>query len=384
MTVSPYSTKAGRRWYFVVDVTAGDGRRQVLRRGFATKKAAAEAERAFLHERDRGVPFVELDRITLGAFLVDVWLPSLDLRPTTMSSYRRIVTNHLVPRLGSVRLQRLDVTAVDRMLVGIVNDGLSPKTARNVAGVLSVALGYAEKRGFVARNATSGAQLPRLKPAPMRVWTDDQVATFLEHTAEHRLYPLWRLIAVTGCRRGEGLGLRWPDLDLDRGTVTFTNQRTSADGVIVEGPPKTRAGARTVRLDADTVSVLRAWRRRQLSELMIFGVRPEHHYVFTTEKGDGYWPETIGSYFWHLATAAGLPPVGLHGLRHSNATSLLAAGENPKVVSDRLGHAGVAITLSLYTHTLPAHDQQAADTVAKAFTPKKPKIRDQNVITDDL
>src|SRR4051812_15219645 len=137
MTVSPYTTKAGRRWCFIVDVTSAGKRKQVKRRGFLGKKAATEAERAFLHERDRGVPFVELDRFPVETFLVDVWLPTVDLRATTMSSYRRIVQNHLLPRLGPVRLQRLDVTAVDRMLVGIVNDGLSPKTARNVAGVLS-------------------------------------------------------------------------------------------------------------------------------------------------------------------------------------------------------------------------------------------------------
>lgn len=166
---------------------------------------------------------------------------------------------------------------------------------------------------------------------------------------------------VTGCRRGEAVGLRWTDVDLDHGRVTITSQRTLAAGKVVEGLTKTDSGGRMLALDSGTVTLLRRWRRVQRAEHVALGIRPAVGYVFTGEDGLPLWPDRVTRLFGKLCDSYRLPRIRVHGLRHSAATSLLAAGHNPKVVSQRLGHSTTAITLTLYSHVLPAHDQAAAE-----------------------
>ncbi len=209
----------------------------------------------------------------------------------------------------------------------LATKGLSPKSRRNVHGVLSRALSDAVRlsergersRAAEARQATASSVERRAG------------SRFLDHVADDRLAPLWNVVAVTGCRRGEALGHRWSDLDGD--IVTFTNQRAIAGGSIGEGAPKTAAGARSVALDSETVSMLASWRARRLGEFLALGIRPTHGLVFTPEDGRGLWPQRVTARFGELSDELDLPRIGLHGLRHSNATSLLGAGENPKVVS---------------------------------------------------
>jgi integrase len=184
----------------------------------------------------------------------------------------------------------------------------------------SKALADAARWKLIAANPLAGARLPRnTRPVP-KAWDAGQLAAFLAQVSGDRLEALWRFMVVTGCRRGEAAGLGWLDLDLDRGLVTITSQRTLAGGRVVEGPVKSASGARTVALDPDTVAVLRAWRRAQRAGMMRLGVRPDTGYVFTGEAGRPLWPQWITSRFRDLCDAAGLPRIGPHGLRHSAAT----------------------------------------------------------------
>lgn len=170
---------------------------------------------------------------------------------------------------------------IEVILAGLAADGLSPKTRKNVLGVLSKALTDAVRWRLIGVNPAVGAQAPRsARPVP-KAWSASQLGVFLNVVSGDRLEALWRFVTVTGCRRGEAAGLRWDDLDLDRGLVTITNQRTLVAGRVVEGPVKTSSGARTVALDPDTVTVLRAWRRARRAELVRLGVRPAVACVFT-------------------------------------------------------------------------------------------------------
>jgi integrase len=222
---------------------------------------------------------------------------------------------------------------------------------------------------LVNRNVASRPKgLPPATKRTPRTWTAEQVGEFLRSTANDRLAPLWRFFAVTGCRRGEALGLRWAEVDLDGGTATIVRQRTIAGGSVVEGAPKTGAGARTVALDAGTIGQLRSWRSAQAAERLLMGAGwANTGLVFTHADGRGLWPQTVTRRFGQLSETAGLPSIGVHGLRHSVATHLIARGVNPRVVQQRLGHAHVSVTLGLYTHVLPAHDREAAASLADAI-----------------
>jgi integrase len=144
----------------------------------------------------------------------------------------------------------------------------------------------------------------------------------------------------------------------------------AAPGTVVEGLPKTSAGARAVALDGSTVALLRRWRLRQAEEHLRLGVRPEVGYVFTSESGTPLWPQRVTSNFLALCERLGLPKIGPHGLRHAMATAMIASGHSPKLVSQRLGHADPAITLRLYSHVLPGHDQAAVDAFAAILDAK--------------
>jgi integrase len=363
--------RSGDGWGFVFDVRSIDGsRRQVRRRGFPTRKVA-EAEMQAAMELAKVGKLVAPKRVTVGEYLTETWLPVIAtrVRPTTLDGYRRTVDRHLngPHGVGTIELQALDEPMIELFIAGLTDRGLAAKTVKNVHAVLSKALGDAHRMKLVNRNAAHGTVLPARATPTVPTWTAAELRRFLEHVAGDRWAPMWRLIATTGIRRGEALGLRWRDVDLERGTVTITNQRTVAGGSIVEGPPKTASGRRTISLDSGTLAALKAWRRLQAGERLAMGAGwPETDHVFVWPDGSPLWPKTVTMWFRGHAEALGLANIGVHGLRHSAATWMIASGVSPKVVTQRLGHAHVSITLQLYAQVLPAHDREAATAFATA------------------
>jgi integrase len=356
-------------WFFIVDVPSPDGqRRQMKRRGFRTKKIAEDELNKIRDNVTRGL-HVDPNTVTVREYLTGTWLPSLatTVRPSTRDTYERLVRVHIFPALGGVKLQKLERVRVRRW-VDHLAERMSAKSARNVHGILTKALNDAVDLGLVGRNVAAKITLPRVERGAPRAWSAAQVGTFLDAVAGERLYPLWRLLATTGCRRGEAVGLRWADVNLDAGTATITHQRTMAGGRVVEGSPKTRAGARTVALDPGTVAALKAWRAQQSAERLAMGAGwPDNGLVFTHADGGGLWPQMVTARFKSIAIELDLPLIGVHGLRHSAATWMIGAGVSPKLVQQRLGHADVSVTLGLYSHVMPGHDADAAAALAAAL-----------------
>jgi integrase len=170
------------------------------------------------------------------------------------------------------------------------------------------------------------------------------------------------LAATTGMRRGEVLGLRWKDLDLDAGRLSI---RQTLVSVAYEPKLSTPKSRRSVKIDARTVAVLRSWRKRQLEERLESGSSYEESgLVFTREDGSLIHPDRFTQLFNKYVKHSGLPRIRLHDIRHTYATLALKAGVPSKTVSDRLGHATVAFTLDVYAHAIPEFDEEAADKVA--------------------
>ena len=202
----------------------------------------------------------------------------------------------------------------------------------------------------------------------MRTWSPAEARRFLECVADGRLYAMWALFLASGLRRGEVAALRWTDIDLDQAVLSIRRSRVSVAWQVHESQPKTRSSRRVVSLDDRMVAVLRAHRRRQLEERLAWGSAwIDSGFVFVRENGEPLHPETITSMFAALVEKAGVPKIRLHDLRHTSASLALAAGIHPKIVSERLGHSSVSITLDLYSHVAPGLQAEAAEKLGRVI-----------------
>jgi integrase len=217
--------------------------------------------------------------------------------------------------------------------------------------------------GRIARNPADMSDPPTTstRTPQVKAWTAATLRTFLEATRGDELWPLWLVMATTGLRRGEALGLRWCDIDFDTGRARVTQTVTAIGWQIHHGQPKTAAGRRPVALDPATVVVLADLRA---------GGRDRDGLVFCGDDGEALHPERVYQACRRAVTRHRLPPIALHGLRHTWATIALEQGVHPRVVQERLGHSNIAITLQIYSHVMPTMHDDAAVTVAALITPQ--------------
>lgn len=252
--------------------------------------------------------------------------------------------------------------------------GLSPRTVRHIHGIIHKALRDAGRLGYVPRNVADFADLPT-RPAPttddedqapmeLQVWSPEQLRAFLAGVADDRMAAAWRLAATTGMRRGELVGLRWTDVDLEAGSLAVRVARVRAGNAVVTSKPKTRAGTRVVDLDAGTVAALRAWRKVQMEERLAVGPRYlDTGLVFTMPDGAPITPNRFSIWFRRHVARLGLPKIRLHDVRHSYITASLEAGVPVKVVAERVGHNAVSMTYA-YSHAIPGMGRAAAAQIA--------------------
>lgn len=209
--------------------------------------------------------------------------------------------------------------------------------------------------------------MPSRRRPEMQAWSEVDAGRFLASVAADRAYPLWRVALTTGMRRGELCGLRWCDVDLGRRTITVASTRVVAQGVEV-GTPKTKAGERVISIDAETAAVVSAWRKTQAEERLLVGAGwRDHGLVFVDPVGEPPHPETVTRWWREAVAKAGVPPIRLHDARHTAATIMLRSGVPVKVVTQRLGHADVAVTMRVYQHVTAQDDADAADALGRAL-----------------
>ena len=302
--------KRGNSWCVVIDAgkdTAGRRSRK-WHSGFATRKEAERARTEILSRLDHGT-YVEPDRRTFGAFLQEEWLPAIQarIRPSTWDSYARNIRLHVVPALGNERLQSITPAGLNRFYAELLEQGrvgadrgLSPKTVRYVHGIVRKTLADAVRWNLVQRNVADLADPPKVGSAgrAMQTWSAEELRTFLERIAGERLYAAYLLAATTGMRRGEVLGLRWRDVDLDAARLAVRQSIVSVAYEIKFAEPKTARSRRSIALDQRTVAVLRAWRKVQLEDRMLLGDDYENSgLVFTRDDGRFVHPDRFSQLF---------------------------------------------------------------------------------------
>jgi integrase len=353
-----------------------DERRRETKAGYATQKECQAAMNKLLVAVEQQT-YSAPTKATVRQYLIKEWLPAVKatIRPSTYYSYVQHVECHIAPHIGAVKLQKLSGSQINALYAKLAESGktdgkhgLSPQTIHHVHACLHKACKDAVRWGQLSRNPLDAADPPKTKgdgTKEMKTWTKEQLKAFLEAVADERLSPLWHVIAMTGMRRGETIGLRWSDVDLEAGRLSVRRALIPVNREVVVSEPKTAKGRRVIAIDPGTVEVLKGQAARQLDEQRKWDQAwIETGLVFTAENDAALDPESVGRYWRQAVKKTMLPTIRLHDLRHTHATLALQAGVHPKVVSERLGHATVSITLDTYSHAIPAMQEEAAALIA--------------------
>jgi len=366
---------------FALDIAgSGPNRKRVRRRGFATKTQAQEALNLLLAEQTQGT-FVAPTAETVGDFL-SRWLKQIQptVAASTFDSYKKKIGQHVIPRLGTIKLQDLDGLTLNGFYATLLatgrkddTGGLAPRTVNYISTIIGRSMKDAVKWGLLNQNPCAMSDPPagrQIKNAPTVTWSTNNLGAFFSHCAGDRYLTLYRLLGTTGMRRGEALGLRWADVDFAAGTASIVQTLICVDHKRHLSTAKTDSGQRTVDLDDRTLEHLATWKRHQASEFLALGIgKQKHDLVFTQPDGSWTHPERVTRRFKNRVREmkGEVPEIRLHDLRHTWATLAMKAGVPAKVVQERLGHARVSITLDVYSHVMPGMQREAAEMVAGAI-----------------
>lgn len=391
-TIAKKRNSRGQELFYAVVSTGVDPETHRRRRAWYGPFETEETAKKKLYELETDIEkqtFVApAKKVTVRSFLEE-WIDGARLRPSTIESYRRNIDKHVLPDLGHLKLQSLTAGHLNALYRKLEKSGrqderrrgeaLSPRTVRYVHTIIRRALRDAVRRKLVVVNVALDADPPTAKMAheaapEMTTWSAEELARFLAFTKDDRYGPAWLFLATTGMRRGEALGLRWSDLNLDSMPATATIRRAAVVIGHRRSAGQTKTGrARVIELDSHTVTSLRAWKARQAQERLIVGpgYQVSEDLIFTLPDGRGYHPERFSREFERkqatynrLNPKTTLPRLRVHDLRHTWATLALRAGEHPKVVAERLGHTTTNVTLNIYSHVVEGMQTQAAENVA--------------------
>ena len=365
-----YRRERDGKWVVTIELGWSGGKRR-------RKSAVAGSEQAALtrlaalreaHAAGRSLPARER---TVGAWLEE-WLSDVKAfdgtRPATLAAYRFIATRYITPVIGAIALDKLGPADVQRLLAAARRENPSASTLRHVHGVLRNALNDAERLELVPRNVARAVKSPPLNRGERRSLTTEEARRFLDVVARERLEALFVVAMTTGLRRGELLGLRWDDVDLDQGLLHVRRSLQRVDGALRIMEPKTARSRRTVPLPASAVAALRRHRSRQGEERLLAGALwRDSGIVFASTIGTLLEPRNVNRRFEVLRDRAALPWLRLHDLRHACATLLLAQGVDPRTIMELLGHSAIGVTMNTYTHVLPEVLRAASEAMDRAL-----------------
>lgn len=331
-----------------------------------------------LTEFNAGVLAQAPANLTVAQYL-DRWLKEfVRVRPTTYASYEGIVRCHIVPEIGKVPLVKLRPARLQAFYRKLEDkpraDGkagrLSATTVRYTYSVLNIALRRAVRLTLIPRNPAEATDPPKAPQTEQRTFTDDEARRFLKSVQSDRLSALYWLALALGLRRGELLGLRWQDLDLDKGLLHVRQSLVALKGRPVIQQPKTDRGRRTLELTPELVAIIKCHRAQQAKAKLSLGQEyRDHGMVFPTLFGAPMAPRLLTRQFERRLAATGLPRIRFHDLRHTFASLAFPNGDL-KTVSAILGHDDISTTADIYSHVLHGHQRRTISRVVKQVSPR--------------
>ena len=296
---------------------------------------------------------------TVASFLKR-WLQhrQLEVKPKTLSEDCHQCENHIVPKIGKVKLIKLSALQVQDMMLELATE-ISPSNANRSRKVLRNALGQALRWQLIARNPVDATKKLKEEKTAMTLWTYEEAGRFLTTAKNHRLYPLFLLTMSTGMRRSEVLGLRWQDVQGSEIHVCHTGVQVDGNVVFSE-TTKTHHSNRTISISDDVVAALREYRDAQRRHYERLGFVPPIDLAFDSLAGTPLSPRNLERAYKTLKEKAEVASATFHDLRHWHASMLIEEGWDIRLIAQRLGHADPSITLRTYTHLINQHQQPVA------------------------
>ena len=308
---------------------------------------------------------VSMEHSTVGQWL-DTWMENyakLQVRASSYKTYQGFTENHIKPTLGDLPLEKLTAMDLQRLYKHLLESGrvecresrskpkgLSVKTVRNINQMISSALNCAVEQHLISANPTKGCVLPKLEKKEMKILPPESLGTFFEEARRSGVFELYYIDLATGLRRGELLGLKWSDIDLDKGIIHVRRQVLRQNGEVVEAPLKTKNSYRNIAIGADAVEVLK-------------GMEQKDEYVFSSPFGGPMSPDSVLHMLQRVLKRAGLERIRFHDLRHTFSVLALQNGVDVKTLSAMLGHYSAGFTLDTYAHVTTSMQKQAANAV---------------------
>ena len=355
--------KDGNSWYYVLETKVSGKRKQIKKRGFRTKR---EADRA-LTEAENAVnqgTYIQPSKLSYGQYITD-WMNNRkhNLSNQTFMMMQGNINKHILPSLGDELLAEIRANTIAHFITELRGKGLADSTVKRIFSIVNTSLYDAEKMELITKNYAGIVEKPKVLRKDITVWSVEETTKFLNVVRVDRLYIAFHLAIATGMRQGEILGLRWQDVDYDNG-VLCVRQTLSHDGKLLMSGAKTASSIRTIAIDPQTVEALKKQRRIVLKEKMGLGSHyKDNDLVVCTALGTPVTPRNLMRTYYRILKQNALCSITFHDLRHTHASLMLRQNIHPKVVSERLGHSKIQITLDTYSHLMPNMQQDAANEI---------------------
>jgi len=321
-----------------------------------TKKETAQKLREIIADVDSGL-LVESGSMTVGEWM-EIWINQYanNIKELSMSTYRAHIRNHIVPKLGDIKLSNLKTRDIQMMYNALLRreKPLTAKTIKNIHGVLHKALSQVVKLGYIRYNPADNVSLPKVEKPELKPITDEHIAEFLEAIKGHCYELLYTIDLFTGMRKGEILGLTWDCVNLDTGVVVINKQliqEKKKGGQYKLASTKNSKG-RTVRIPPSVIELFRQQKAKQISWKKEAGSAWDNslNLVFTNEIGGHLSHTTVTHSFKKIVQSIGLESTRFHDLRHSYAVAAIESGIDMKTIQQNLGHHAASFTMDVYGH----------------------------------
>ncbi|MCT1577986.1 site-specific integrase [Oceanobacillus kimchii] len=375
--------KRGKKYTIVVDLGRNhkNKRKQKWFSGYEKKKDAEKDLPNILNKLEKG--YTDPANMTLKEYF-NQWLDRKKntVAPGTYEHYESYMRKHIIPGIGDWKISKLESYHIESFMDEINDKKLSQRSKKHIFRILSSALAKGKRYG-ITEGIMEDIEAPKVDKREIEYWTEDEVQNFMNSLkSKNHAIPILLSLA-TGMRRGEVLGLRWSKIDFNNKTISVTHQLKKDENGEWELSPqlKTSTSYRTIKIDDDTIDILKQHQRQQEKDKMKCGEDYiNKDLVCATSIGDYIRPTYLRTVFNRTIDKSKVNKISFHGLRHTHATLLLKMGIHPKVVQERLGHRSIQTTLDTYSHIIPGIQEIAATSIQKSLYGEK-DAKPENVVS---